>query len=168
MADNVKILNRFDEPIIEPTNAGSRIEPVFELKHDDKGDIELVKTGETNIYEKIQQYADECDISQILAKAVIDPTILNQREGFYADMTEMPKTLGEAQNMILSMQKEFDTLPVETRAKFDYSMEKYVAQFGSKEWADAMGYTQEIAQDIKETTKGTEPIITKGEEVNES
>lgn len=168
MADKVKILNRFDEPIIEPTKAGSKFEPVFELKHDDKGEIELVKRGETNIYEKIQQYADECDVSQILAKAVIDPTILNQREGFYADMTEMPKTLGEAQNMILSMQKEFDTLPVETRAKFDYSMEKYVAQFGTKEWAEAMGYTQETAQAVKEAVKETEPIVKKGEEINES
>lgn len=163
-----KIYSYFDTPEIIPNNPGNEIEPIFELKVNDKGERELVKVGETNIREKIQQYKDECDIGQILARAAIDPTVLNQREVFYADVTEMPKSLAEAQNMIVTIKKEFDTMPPEERAKFDYSVEKYIAEFGSKEWAEKVGATQEETKIIKEEVKATEPQKEqKGGEVNE-
>ena len=164
-----KIYSYFDTPEIIPNNPGNEIEPVFEIKVNDKGEQELVKVGETNNREKIQQYKDECDIGQILARAAIDPTVLQQREVFYADVTEMPKSLAEAQSMIVSIRKEFDKMPPEEKAKFDYSVEKYIAEFGSKEWAEKVGATQEETKLIKDTVKETEPQKEqKGGELNES
>lgn len=167
--DKIKVYSYFDRPDIIPNNPGNVMEPVFELKVNDKGEQELVKVGETNNREKIQQYKDECDIGQILARAAIDPTVLNQREVFYADVTEMPKSLAEAQSMIISIKKEFDKMPPEERAKFDYSVEKYIAEFGTKEWAEKVGATQEETKIIKEVEKATEPQKEeKGGNVNES
>lgn len=168
MAKN-KLYSYYDPPEVLPNNAGNELEPVFELRVNDKGEQELVKVGETNVREKIQQYKDECDIGQILARATIDPTILNQRECFYADVTEMPKSLAEAQNMIVAIRKEFDLMPPEERAKFDYSVEKYIAEFGSKEWAEKVGATHEEVKVIKEIEKAVEPQKEqKGGELNES
>lgn len=135
----------YDVPEIEPTPEGNEMEPVYELKTDDKGNQNLVKTGETNIREKMQQYKDECDVKQILARAVVDPNALNQRQGFYADVTEMPKSLGEAQQMINDIKTEFNKLPPEERAKFNFSAEEYVAQYGTEEW-------------LKKVTKLKEPV----------
>ena len=164
-----KIYSMWDRPEKEPTPQGNEMEPVYELRPNEKGVKELVKTGETNIREKIQQYKDDCDISLILARAVIDPSVLNQRQGFYADITEMPKSLAEAQSMIISIKNQFNALPVEERAKFDYSAEKFVAEYGTSEWAKKIGLTQEATKPIQEALKEATPTPTKGGDViNES
>ena len=69
-----------------------------------------------------------------------DISAFRQGEPLYADMTEAPKTLMEAQNMIIRITDEFNNLPVEVRAKFDHSPEKYVALYGGEAWAKAVGY----------------------------
>lgn len=168
MKDKPKIYSYWERPQKEASPEGNELEPTFEMIPNDKGVKELVKTGETNIREKIQQFKDDCDIKQLLARATVDPTVLNQREGFYADVTEMPKTLGEAQNMIIKIRNSFDSLPPEERAKFNYSAEQYIAEYGSKEWAEKVGVPQEEAQAITQAIKETEPTKEKGAELNES
>ena len=70
---------------------------------------------------------------------------LNQRKGYYADITDSPKTLAEAQNNILKLKQGFDKLPAEIREKFDNSKEKFVMEFGSNEWTNKMGFNNEKA-----------------------
>lgn len=61
-----------------------------------------------------------------------DLSALNQRETIYADVTEMPKTLMEAQNLVLKAKQEFEQMPLEVRKLFDNSPEKYVEEMGEK------------------------------------
>ena len=165
----VKVYSYFDRPEQAATDPGSRYEPVFEMIINDKGVKELKKTGDTNLWEMIQSYKDDCIVSNILAKAVIDPTVLNQRQGFYADITTMPHSLAEAQQMIMKIKNDFNTLPPEERAKFNYSAEQYIAEFGSKEWAEKVGISQEEQQAIKAATEAAAPQAEKKEgDVNES
>ena len=74
--------------------------------------------------------------------------MLNKREGLYFDSTSMPKTLAEAQNAILALNQEFEKLPAEIKQKFDNSSEKYIAQYGRKEWGDKLGI---LTKEVKET-----------------
>ena len=115
------------------------------------GKKELVKTGETNIYDAIQEDLEGTKIENILHKAAMgDLNALNQRECIYADTTTMPKTLMEANNLVIKMKNEFETLPLEVRKLFDNSAEKYVDEMGTEIFNEKMApYNKKIAE-IKE------------------
>ena len=152
-------------PVIE-TPTGSKEATTYQTKIDKNGHKVTVPNGKTNIYDRIQSSLEETKIENIIKRFTEgDISAFRQGEPLYADMTEAPKTLMEAQNMIIRITDEFNNLPVEVRAKFDHSPEKYVALYGSEEWAKAVGYelkanTGEIsgAGDVS-----TEPIKSKEE-----
>ena len=116
-----------------------------------KGKKELVKTGETNVYERIQEDLEGTKIENILhAVAMGDLSALNQRETIYADATTMPKSLMEAQNLVVKMKYEFEQMPLEVRKQFDYSAEKHVEEMGTDAFKEKMApYNKRIA-DIEE------------------
>ena len=133
------------------TDPGSRISNDYQIEIDKRGHKSLHKVGEHDIWEEIQSYKEECSIDNILARAAAgDPNALNQRKGFYADITDTPKSLAEAQNNILKLKQGFEKLPAEIRDKFDNSKEKFVMEFGSQTWIDKMGFTE--GQKAPETT----------------
>lgn len=127
---------------------------------DHRNIVGLEKTGTENQYRKIQLHADECKIENILAKAAVDPTILQQRKGIYADVTNMPKSLAEFKNLEIKIINDWNNLDVETKKKFDNSVDKYIAEFGSENWMKAVGF--ETVEEVKEAIE--EVIETKVEE----
>lgn len=112
-----------------------------------KGKKELVKVGEKDIYAMIQEDLEGTKIENILhAVAMGDLSALHQRETTYADATTMPKTLMEAQNLVLKLKNEFETLPLEVRKLFDNSPEKYVDEMGTEVFMEKMKpYNDKIA-----------------------
>lgn len=114
--------------------------PTYSFVYDDDGRKVLRHTGDTNLYERIQSHRDECLIENIVKKSVINPDILNQVEGQYYDATEMPNTLLDAQRIVLQKTNEFNSLPADIRKKFDFSVDKYIVEFGTQEFLDKLGY----------------------------
>jgi len=57
----------------------------------------VIKTGQINIQEKIQSFADEVDLYHILEKFAYseDNTIINQKPCAYGDISEMPDNLND-------------------------------------------------------------------------
>lgn len=143
----------YDRPETIPCETGTRYDKTYTMIIDEHGHKDLKCTGETDRYAKIQSHLEEVLIENILAKATLDPTILNKREGLYFDSTSMPKTLAEAQNAILALNQEFEKLPAEIKQKFDNSAEKYIAAYGSKEWGDKMGIIEKTVEETKEEKK---------------
>lgn len=140
----------YARPETIPVETGSEFDKTYTIRIDEYGHKRLLCTGETNRYEKVQQFLEECKIENILAAATLDPNALNKRVGQYIDTINMPKNLMEAQNKILQITEEFNSLPVEIRHKFDDSVEKYVGTYGEESWAKALGLWKE-----KETEKVT-------------
>lgn len=124
------------------TNPGSRMMDDYEFQIDSKtGKKELIKTGEHDIYPEIQSYLDETLIENIITRVSMgDLEALEARRTQYIDMSNMPVSLMDAQNKILKIEKEFNSLPIEERKKFDMSVEQYISQYGSVEWADKLGF----------------------------
>ena len=115
------------------------------------GKKELVKTGETNVYERIQEDLEGTKIENILHAAMMgDLSVLNQRETIYADATTMPKNLMEAQNLVVKMKYEFEQMPLEVRKQFDYSAEKYVDEMGTDAFMEKMAPYNKRLQEIQE------------------
>lgn len=109
------------------------------------GRRELVRDKEVAIYDLIQANREECEIEHIIRRATEgDYNALNAINGQYADITNMPSSIAEAQQMVINMKNEFEKLPKEVKAKFEYNPEIYVAEFGSESWAEKTGYKAAI------------------------
>lgn len=160
----VHIWSRFDRPDTIATPEGTSTEPEYMEVIDENGHKKLEQTGETDTYAMIQASLEETKIENIIRRATLgDPTALTQTMGAYMDTTDMPTSLAEMQNAIITIENEFNKLPLETRLKFNQSAEKYISMYGSEEWAKIMGY-EKIQQNTQETTKpDTKDTVQKGE-----
>lgn len=159
---------RWNHPETIPTEPGTKMMDEYQLSIDPETKKEvLILTGQTNLWEKIQAHEEECRIENILARAAIDPTVLEAKRAEFMDCTDMPKTLMEAQVKIMAVKQEFEKLPPDVRAQFDYSAEKYVSEYGSAEWAKALGLTQEDKQVLEKVQEKVEMKKGEGEVTND-
>lgn len=134
-----KFYTAYDRGPRRETEAGRRMRNDYELQMH-KGKKVLVKIGEHNQWEEIQSYKEECLIENILARAAAgDLEVLNKSQGIYADISETPKNLIEAQRMMMKLRNHFRQLPQEIRDKFNNNPEEYIAQFGSEEFNKKVG-----------------------------
>lgn len=134
-------------------SAGSRYESTYQEQINKKsGKKELVKVGETCVYDIIQADYDSTKIENILHKlAVGDYTVLKQAELTYVDEKDFPKDLMEAQNIVIKAKAEFDKFPANVRELFHNSPEEYISEIGTQEFIDKMApYNDSIAKRQKE------------------
>lgn len=142
------------ERIFSPT--GEKLEEVWAMKINDEGKEEFYISGKTNIYEKIQAFAEDVKIENIIAKvtATGDMSILQKVQGIYADTTEIPTNLFEAQQKIKEAEDVFNQLPTTVKEKYGNNFNVYLKDFGSETWAKNMGLIQEPTETPVETEKG--------------
>lgn len=139
------------------SNPGSQLAPVHEIRIDDKGHKTLIDTGEkTDIYAKIKSHNDEVDIVALLTRCEAEGYgILDQREAMSGDVTMVPKSFMEAQQMLQDMENKFNKLPLETRKQFNFSFTEYIAEAGNdmNSWSKKMGLIKDepIEEPIEKT-----------------
>lgn len=127
------------------TPTGEKIETRHEPIINEDGRRVLKPTKKVPIYEMIQIGREETEIERIVKRAVEgDYNALNAMNGVYADITDAPSSLAQAQQLIINAKQEFDTLPANIRKEFENNPELYVASVGSKDWFDKMGITAKI------------------------
>lgn len=161
----MKFKTAFDRGETTEMPLGSPFAPIYSYRIDKKtGKRILEKTGETNLYEKIQSSLEGSKLINIIKRVTIsgDMSPLNVNQGQYMDISEFPTNMIELQNIIYKAQGEFEKLDAETRSKFDNSVEKFISLYGSEEWLNNLGYGKEIEKTPEKTIK-TE----KEESVNE-
>lgn len=119
---------------IKYTPHGKKIQPEYTMGIE-KGKKKLIKTGTTNIYEKIQQFKDECDIKNILNRIANGDYSMLRNGGQYGDFSNLPKSLNELQAFNKEAEMNFMKLPKEVRNEFDndygtfcYEIEKGTAK----------------------------------------
>lgn len=141
-------------PEIE-TTTGTEWEEVLALRINETGDEEFYVKGKTNIYEKIQTFADDVDLEKILIRCseTGDLTLLNQKEPFFMDMTDIPENIFEAHRKIRDAEEAFANMPLATREAYDNNFSKFLADFGTDNWLKNVGlYKEEVKTENK--TKG--------------
>lgn len=131
--------------------------------YDEKGRVVLEEAGRENIYDFIQSHAESCDIHVLMKRYQNgDIDALSQKQGFYGDFLDFPKTYAEALNHMNEMERQFMALPVETREKFGNSFTEFLAASAEPDFLDRLGIKKEsvtesvpaIPQDeIKEVSK---------------
>lgn len=123
----------------------------IELRHrasiDLNGRRQLIKDKEVAIYDLIQSHREECEIENIIRRAVEgDYNALNAVNGVFQDITNCPNSLAEAQQHIINAKNEFEKLPKDVKAKFEFNPEIYIAMLDQdpKQWLELTGFADEI------------------------
>lgn len=123
----------------KPIPAGTEMENEYGYEINKKGQRVLVKTGETNLHEKIQADLEECKIENILQATAQGDMTHFSATGIYADVAEMPKTLIEARQQINALENMWNTLPMEIKEHYNHDVEEFVGASGTDRWLEDMG-----------------------------
>lgn len=122
------------------SNPGNPIKQLYSGSYNERGQVELREDGTENLYDFIQSFAESTDIHAIMRRfenGEVD--VLEKVQGFYGDVTEMPKTYAEALQRIADSEKVFMSLPVDVRAKFGHSFSEFLAASNDADFLDRLG-----------------------------
>lgn len=122
------------------SNPGNPIKQLFSGSYNERGQVELKEDGTEDLYAFIQSFAESTDIHSILRRyqnGEVD--VLEKVQGFYGDITEMPKTYAEALQRIADSEKIFISLPVDVRAKFNHNFSEFLAASDDEDFLDRLG-----------------------------
>lgn len=125
------------------TPTGSPIQDEYNYKINAFGQKVLEKTGETNLYEKIQANLEETKIENIMARVTMGDTSMLRPDGIYADLTTMPSNLLEARQAMQELENTWNGLPAEIRKKYNNDLDQYIGASGTEEWLRDMGLLNE-------------------------
>lgn len=145
-----------------PTEAGETVRRTYLWERNEKGERVLKLDQIIDQQAEIDSYLEETKLENIIRRASIDPDIAARIApdigGGIQDFTEMPHTLAELQNIMIRAEQIWDEVPKETKLKFDNDVDKFVASFGTVEWAKNLGLYQEKQTETKatEATEATE------------
>lgn len=147
----MKFKTQYDKKERVYCSSGDPIKLLYGLEVDKDGVTQLVEKGKYDLYEFIQSHADSVDIHKILERFQNgDVDALNKYQGYYADITDAPKTFAEALNTVIKAKDLFNSLPLDVREQFDHSPEKFIASLGTQKFLDAVGAKSPILSDSVE------------------
>lgn len=148
MIDKIKFRTQFTvrgEHFNSPV--GSKTEMRHRASIDLNGRRTLIRDKEVAIYDLIQSHREECEIENIIRRAVEgDYNALNAVNGVFEDITNCPTSIAQAQQYIIDAKNEFDKLPKEVKAKFEFNPEIYIAELNNdpESWLEKTGFAEEI------------------------
>lgn len=122
------------------SNPGNPIKQLYAGSYNERGQVELREDGTEDLYAFIQSFAESTDIYSIMRRyenGEVD--VLEKVQGFYGDVTEMPKTYAEALQRIADSEKVFMSLPVDVRAKFGHSFSEFLAASNDADFLERLG-----------------------------
>lgn len=146
-----------------PATLGTKVKRLYTPKYTEDGTLELVESGLENQYDYIQSYKDSVNIHVLLEQyARGDINALSKIQGTYQDYSDMPRNYAEMLNMVITAESEFDRLPVEVKAQFGQSYERWLIEMDNlPAWMDKMGI-------IHKTDVGTDAAAAVPEAVSAS
>ncbi len=136
----MKFKTQYDARDRIQSHPGNPIKQLYSGSYNERGQVELKEDGTEDLYAFIQSHAESTDIHAILRRyqnGEVD--VLEKVQGFYGDITEMPRTYAEALQRIADSEKVFMSLPVEVRAKFGHSFSEFLAASQDADFLERMG-----------------------------
>ena len=144
----------------KPTEAGESIRRTYLWEYNEKGEKILTLDQIIDQQAEIDSYLEETKLENIIRRASIDPNLaarlMPDMGGGLQDATEMPKNLVELQNIMLRAEQIWDEIPKEIKLKFDNDVDKFVASFGTIDWAKNLGIYQEKKSEDPKKEEATE------------
>lgn len=130
-ASKCLFFSRLNRPKTIFSDLGNGKTPVFEIRVVD-GVESLVQIGEDDTFAFIQAGLEDTLIYNILDRYKYgEVDVIARRQGFYADVVGMPKTLSEAQNLLKNISNNFDKLPDQVKSKVGGDVNEFILQVAS-------------------------------------
>lgn len=131
----------------KPTEAGETVRRTYLWERNEKGEKVLRLDQTIDQQAEIDSYLEETKLENIIRQASIDPDIAARIKpdigGGIQDFTEAPQNLAELQNIMMRAEQIWDEVPKDIKLKFDNDVDKFIASFGTIEWAKNLGIYQE-------------------------
>lgn len=144
----------------KPTEAGETVRRTYLWQLNEKGEKVLTLDQIIDQQAEIDSYLEETKLENIVRRASIDPDLaarlMPDVGGGLQDATQMPENLMELQNIMLRAEQIWDEIPKEIKLKFDNDVDKFVASFGTIDWAKNLGIYQEEAPEEPKKEEATE------------
>ena len=144
----------------KPTEAGESIRRTYLWELNEKGEKVLTLDQIIDQQAEIDSYLEETKLENIIRRASIDPDIAARLVpdigGGLQDATEIPGNLMELQNIMLRAEQIWDEIPKEIKLKFDNDVDKFVASYGTVDWAKNLGIYQEKQPEEPKQEEATE------------
>lgn len=135
---------------------------------DSHGRKVLEKTGERNVYEEIQSYAEDCKIENILKRVAAGDMSDFRPQGIYQDISDIPTDLNTAQAEMMKVEAMYNALPAETKAKYHNSVTEFIAKTGTESWLIDTGFIQPKAEETEAPAALVDPADTAKEAAKEA
>lgn len=100
----------------------------------------LVKTGTTDVYQKIQEAYEETKIENIIARVTAGDTSMLRANGQWIDTTELPNNLIEARQAIQKLENTWNGLSADIKRNYNFSLEEFITKAGTQNWLEDLGY----------------------------
>ena len=144
----------------KPTEAGESVRRTYLWQRNKKGEKVLTLDQTIDQQAEIDSYLEETKLENIIRRASIDPDLaarlVPDMGGGLQDATQMPENLMELQNIMLRAEQIWDEIPKEIKLKFDNDVDKFVASFGTVDWAKNLGIYQEKEPEEPKKEEATE------------
>ena len=142
------------------TEAGEPIRRTYLWELNEKGEKVLTLDQTIDQQAEIDSYLEETKLENIIRRASIDPDLAarlvpDMGRGLQ-DATQMPENLMGLQNIMLRAEQIWDEIPKEIKLKFDNDVDKFVASFGTVDWAKNLGIYQEKEPEEPKKEEATE------------
>lgn len=139
----------------KPTEAGESVRRTYLWERNEKGEKVLRLDQTIDQQAEIDSYLEETKLENIIRRASIDPDIAARIKpdigGGIQDYTETPQTLAEMQNIMMRAEQIWEEVPKDIKLKFDNDVDKFIASFGTVEWAKNLGIYKEKQTEANET-----------------
>lgn len=157
----MKIRNIFDRERVL-SNPGTPEKVIYGSQVLKNGRIATYEKGKDDFYSYIQSFAESVDINKTIQKFINgDINALNQRKGEFIDCTEFPTNYAEVLNVINNATNQFNSLPIEIRAQFNFNLNEFIASLGSDKYNNALGIVNKIdkvEELINDNTSSATPV----------
>lgn len=123
----------------QPSCSGDRIKITYSPVVNDDGTIDLIPAGKQDRQEMYNAQAAGCDMHLIVSRYLAgDTSVLERVQGFYGDVSQLPRNNAELLQRVIDGERAFDSLPKEVKAAFDNDFRKWFATAGTDDWNKAM------------------------------
>lgn len=125
----MEFYTNFKKPPRKQETFTNQMQKIYEEKIDSKtGKRKLIEKEEINIVDKIQEYAEETKISNLIAKYNADMIKqIAMDEEKIIDLTNLPQNLAESLSIIDEAKKIWNNQSVELKQKFNNDFNQFVA-----------------------------------------
>lgn len=126
------------------SESGSPYLDQYEYDVNKKGIQSLVKTDKKkDVHAEIQADYASTDINLLMKRfALGDKSAIDVTQGFYVDVTKMPKNLAELFDRNIECVQFFNSLPAEVKEMFDNSYTQFFTELND----DSKGFNDKIAK----------------------